>query len=732
MAGEQIDSSKTWVFKLSLSAKILLGLLLGAFCGIFFGEMCAPLKVVGDIFVGLLRMTVIPYIIVSLISNLGRLSINQSKRLLYYGGMVLALLWGIGLSLIYLLPFSYPEWQAGSFFSSTIVDPPKQLDILELFIPANIFVSLYENQIPAVVVLCMAIGLALSTVKNKDALIAPLDVLSKALIKISSAIAKLAPYGVFAISASAAGTVSLNELGRLQAYLLSYTAGCVLLGFVILPLLISSMTPFRYWDVLKACQGALITAFATGKLIIVLPILIEETERLFKNYQEESADESVPAIDVLYPLAYPFPHLGKVLSMLFIPFAAWFLGSPMPAEDYPQFLSTGLFAYFGGPVLATPFLLEQAHLPHDMFQLFLLSGVYCERLGDALGAMHLMAFTILTTCAFTGHLQIRLLPILKLTAGSVGIFVVMMLGMQYYLSATLQLANEDNHSIMDLELLSVPASVEVFEDAVSNPDDLEPNESILQRIRRRGKLRVGYNDDSLPFALINHQNHLVGYDIDMAHALANDLGVDLEFVKFTRNRVVQQLNDDDFDLVMSGLMATVERSEAMTHTDPYMNVTLALMVLDHRARDFRSREVIARQEGLKVGYFDLSRGFLKRMQEKNPGVEFVKLDTAQEFFVSKSEEIDAMLISAESGSAYSMLHPKFQVVVPQGSHVSIPLYYGVGNRDSDMREFLENWIMLRTKDGTMQEKYDHWILGKNQSVRPPRWSILRNVLKWEG
>ena len=730
MEEKQQDVSKAWYFKLSLSAKILIGLLLGVFCGIFFGELCAPLKIVGDIFVELLRMTVIPYIIVSLISNLGRLSLNQSKRLLYYGGIVLSLLWGIGLLLIYLLPFSYPEWKAGSFFSSTVVEPPEQLDILQLFIPSNIFVSLYENQIPAVVVLCMAIGLALSNIKNRDALIAPLDVLSKALIKISSAIAKLAPYGVFAIAASAAGTISLDELGRLQAYLLSYTAGCVLLAFVVLPLLISSITPFRYWDVLKASQGAMITAFATGKLIIVLPILIEETEKLFKNYQEESADDSVPAIDVLYPLAYPFPHLGKVLSMLFIPFAAWFLGTPMPSEDYPQFLTTGLFAYFGGPILATPFLLEQAHLPHDMFQLFLLSGVYCERLGDALGAMHLMAFTIITTCAFTGHLHIRLFPIIKLLGTSVGVFVVMMLGMQFYLSSTLQLASEYNQLIEKMQLISTPASAEVYTDAVSNPDPLHPNESILQRIRRRGKLRVGYNDDSMPFAFLNNDKKLVGYDVDVAHALANDLGVDLEFVRFDRESVVQQLNDDDFDLVMSGLMATVERSEAMTHTEPYMNVTLALMVLDHRAREFKSREVIAQQEGLKIGYFDLSRGFLARMQEKNPGVEFVKQDSALEFFEPQREEIDAMLISAESGSAYSMRHPEYQVVVPLGTQVSIPLYYGVANRDSDMRDFLGNWIMLRTKDGTMQEKYDHWILGKNQAVKTPRWCIIRDVLQW--
>ena len=63
--------------------------------------------------------------------------------------------------------------------------------------------------------------------------------------------------------------------------------------------------------------------------------------------------------------------------------------------------------------MATPFLLDLMHLPHDMFQLFLLAGVYGERLGDALGAMHLATFTLLTTCAFSGRLYLRLPSMLR-------------------------------------------------------------------------------------------------------------------------------------------------------------------------------------------------------------------------------------------------------------------------------------------------------------------------------
>jgi hypothetical protein len=40
------------------------------------------------------------------------------------------------------------------------------------------------------------------------------------------------------------------------------------------------------------------------------------------------------------------------------------------------------------------------------------------------------------------------------------------------------------------------------------------------------------------------------------------------------------------------------------------------------------------------------------------------------------------------------------------------------------------WLDLKRKDGTIDELFSHWILGKDATVRPPRWSILHDVLHW--
>ena len=281
-----------------------------------------------------------------------------------------------------------------------------------------------------------------------------------------------------------------------------------------------------------------------------------------------------------------------------------------------------------------------------------------------------------------------------------------------------------------MQLLDAPVEATVLAAAAPNPVPLTPGQTLLQRIRERGIIRVGFNFDKLPFAYLNHQGDLVGYDINMAHYLAHDLAVQIEFVPFRRATLVEQLRQDHFDVVMSGLVGTLERSVAMEHTAPYMDVTLALVVPDYRVRDFDSVEAARQLPGLTIGFADLSQGFVDRLQQTLPNAIFVELATNGEFFEDKHRYLDVLLISAESGSAFTLLYPDFEVVAFTEAKVSLPLFYGIGAHDKRMRDFLEHWVYLRRKDGTMQANYEHWILGRSRNHGRPRWSVIRDVLGW--
>ena len=91
---------------------------------------------------------------------------------------------------------------------------------------------------------------------------------------------------------------------------------------------------------------------------------------------------------------------------------------------------------------------------------------------------------------------------------------------------------------------------------------------------------------------------------------------------------------------------------------------------------------------------------------------------------------NAALITAERGSAWTLIHPELSVVVPQPNPIRIPLAFAVGRRDAGFAAFLNSWIELKRQDGTLDLLYRHWILGADAVARQPRWSIMRDILHW--
>ena len=99
-------------------------------------------------------------------------------------------------------------------------------------------------------------------------------------------------------------------------------------------------------------------------------------------------------------------------------------------------------------------------------------------------------------------------------------------------------------------------------------------------------------------------------------------------------------------------------------------------------------------------------------------------------FGPSAPAVDALMLTAERGAAYTLLHPEYSVAVPKPRPFKVPLGYVIAGRDSDMANMVNTWIELKRKDGTIDELFAHWILGKDSTPKSPRWSIVRDVLHW--
>jgi Na+/H+-dicarboxylate symporter/ABC-type amino acid transport substrate-binding protein len=710
---------------MSLSAQIFFGLGLGIATGIFFGEMTAPLKVVGEGFVKLLQMGVLPYIVIALISGLGKLNYREAVRLSLRVGSLLVLIWALTLAVLYLLPLSFPNWESASFFSTTLLEQPQDFNFLE-FIPSNPFYSMANNIVPAVVLFSIAVGLALMGIERKGPLIAAFEILEEALKRVMKSIVRLTPIGIFAIAASTAGIMNVDQLSGLQVYIVTYAIAALLMTFGVLPALVMLLTPFGYREIIGATKEALLMAFATDNLLIVIPMLTDHGKELLRKGAGAIA-QSESSIDVIVPVSFNFPNVGRLLQLIFILFAAWFTSSAISLAGYFNLTLSGLLSLFGKPVAAMPFLLDLLHLPADMMQLYLASGIFVAQLGTLASAMHLFTLAVLGGLAMAGTLRFQWKRFVPVTALMVGLIAATVGGTRAYFSFAVENAYDKDKILALMQPLFAAGPAKVYKSA---PPQLpvESSQSALKRIHTRGAIRVGYLADNRPFSFFNEQGALVGLDVEMAHILAGALGVSLEFVPVDRSKIFQQLNEGYCDIVMSGMVVTPERAEASRLSVPYLEVTLALVVQDYRRTEFSSREALQKLKAPKLAIFDVPY-FISFVRERLPKAQLVIVNSAQEFFESKGKTLDGFVYTAEGGSAWTLLYPEYTVVVPPPP-LSIPLTYPTARRDQELVDYVNALIDLKKGDGTVKKLYDYWVLGRFAANRRPRWSVIRNVLHW--
>ena len=718
---------------LTMAQQVLGALLLGIAVGLFFGDWTVHVQFIGDIYIGLLQMMVLPYIIVALVGGIGKLTVEQAKQLVKYAVIVLLMMWAVIGTFLLLLPLALPDLTSASFYSSSLIEPAQEVNLINIFLPKNIFASLSNNQVPAVVVFCVAMGVALISAKGKEEVFTLIDVLSEAVMRVIKFVVKLTPIGVFAMTTTAAGTMGFEELGRLQGYFILYTVTVLLLGLGVLPGLISSLTPFKYKDVVNIAWSAMALSFAASKVLVALPLIIESIKELFDKYEVKDPN-AVTVAEMLVPISYPFPNTGKLLSLFFVPFTAWFVGSPMELGKYPVFLISGLMSYFGNVTVAMPFLLDLMHLPADMFQIFLLTGVYCGRMSDALGAMDLFTFAALVSCASCGLMHIQWRRTLLILAGSIVVFAAILFGVRSYLSSVSEGSYDKDKILKSMQLMEEMVSFSIVKPE-PNPVPLKAGQSRLERINQRGIVRVGYDPERLPFSFTNIEGKLVGFDIEMAQRLAQELEVTIEFVPFTFDSLSQDLKDDHFDIGMSGIYGTAEQSGKIRLSDPYMFATMGLVVPDHRDNAFATPAAIRRHDKVFIGLHRSLAGMGVVQVAVSPyrNVELVVLDSYKEFFERRGTgiNVDALYTGIESGSSWTLLYPNFQVVTPWAGDYTVPLVYPYsGGEDNQMDEFLDHWVLLKQHDGTTKKAYDYWILGKGSEKPKSRWSIIRNVLGW--
>ena len=722
------------IFRLSLSTWIFIGLGLGLVFGIFFGELCRPLKFVGSAFLKLLQMGVLPYMVVTLIHGIGSLSPLESRLMAGKGSMVLGLFWVVGLIVIFAFSLAFPVVQSSSFFSVSETPTLQTTDLLDYYIPANIFDALSDALIPAIVLFSVFLGVALLGIENKEPFMNVLSVLARAFSSMTKMVIKVAPIGVFALAATAAGTFSVEQLQRLQVYFVCYILASLVLTFWILPMIVACFTSFTYRDILNHSKEALVLGFATGNNFVVLTVIADKSKELFAKVIPKE-DKTGNLIDSVLPLAYSFPSVGKLIEILFIVFVAWYINRSLSIGEYFGLALSGIMSLFGSPKVGIPFLLDYMKLPGEYFDLYIMADVVTRKFKVLLQTMSMQALTIIVTFLILHKTMCNARKLITAVVGTVLLVTLLIVAARFGLNYMVYDTYHEDAVLMGMEITDPsPAQVLIYPPDLTGPSQspIQQEHDLLKQIKDRRVLRVGYNAETLPFAFFNSRDSLVGYDIYFAHRLSQDLGVSLEFIPVERDKLPEYLDAGVCDIVMSAVPIRLDYLGKMNFTRPYMEMKSALIVKDYRKKEFQTRSDIAGMKNLRVAITHAnSQEDRRRLRSYLPNAKLVELDSMKDFFVM-ADIADALLTTDKIGKAWALLYPEFGVVTPKPYLISNEIAYPVSIAKSGYTflEYLNNWLTLQQGGGETTKQFDYWIRGKTPQREKPRWSIIKNVLGW--
>jgi proton glutamate symport protein len=266
--------------KLKVHTQILAAIVLGVLTGLVLGEKTAHLKIIGDMFIRLLRMIIIPLILASMVTGivslgdirrLGRLGL---KTFIYYlVTTILAV--SVGLVLVNLTkPGTRVELEAESVedFQETV----SVVSIIEDIVPENLFGAMASDKVLSIIFFSLLLGVAISSIGEKGRLLVSFfESFNAVMMKITGWIMHLAPFGVFALMAHTIGTMGLSVVRPLAVYMATVIFGLSIHGLVTLPVLVFIFAKYSPFKLIKDVFSAVATAFSTASSAATLPITMD-------------------------------------------------------------------------------------------------------------------------------------------------------------------------------------------------------------------------------------------------------------------------------------------------------------------------------------------------------------------------------------------------------------------------------------------------------------------------
>jgi polar amino acid transport system substrate-binding protein len=251
-------------------------------------------------------------------------------------------------------------------------------------------------------------------------------------------------------------------------------------------------------------------------------------------------------------------------------------------------------------------------------------------------------------------------------------------------------------SIMLLTLLSAGAA--------------ESQDSVLDAIKKRGTLVVG-NATFVPWAMRSKSGELIGFEIDVAKKVAEDLGAKVDFQPTAWGGIIPALLAGKFDVIIGGMSITAERAKTVDFTIPYSTSGQAIVANKALAGGFKKLEDF---DAPNVN-ITCRRGTLscQTVQNRFPKAQMRAFeDDAQATQELLNGNAHAFISSAPRPRFIAIDNPdkafmptdEFLVLQQEG--------FALRQGDAKALEFFNAWIKTNTDNGWLKARHDFWFTNR--------------------
>lgn len=235
--------------------------------------------------------------------------------------------------------------------------------------------------------------------------------------------------------------------------------------------------------------------------------------------------------------------------------------------------------------------------------------------------------------------------------------------------------------------------------------------STIAKAQERKVLRVGFSS-FVPWAMQNKAGEFIGFEIDVATRLAEDLGLRLQLAPTSWNGIIPALLSGKFDVIIGGMGVTEERAKQVDFTQAYDNARFEVLASKERAghrktiEDFNKPEVIITVRTGSSPAIIVKEVFpnatIRQFADEAPCVEEVRAGRA-----------DAFISSAPLPSFSAVDYPDKLFVAMELTEYEQPIAFAVRKNDQETLDTFNAWIEKVKAEGWLKERTDYWFRTKD-------------------